>query len=208
MTEPTTQKGQDHNSPGLEIFLGCMFAAKSTNVLARLFTVTEVGLNALYINHKIDVRNKDDVFSSHNPQLRNKLSEGKVRMIQTDCLESINKALIEEADVIAIDEAHFFPDLNLAVEWVDKLHKRVIIASLDGNYKRERFGKVLDLIPKADTVTKLSAYCVLCSKNKILRPAIFTHKFVKPNTADTIVDVGAHDKYASLCRACYLTENS
>ena len=198
------KKGVDHNTAGLDIYIGCMYAAKSTTLLARLFTATEVGLKALYINNQIDERNKDDIFSSHNPQLKTKLSEGKVDMIKTKKLEDIDLSLIKNYDIIGVDEAHFFPNLDSIIHWVDILEKRVIVASLDGDYKRETFGQTLKLIPIADSVTKLHAYCVLCSKEKILRPALFTHRFAKTGQQ---IEVGAHDKYSSLCRSCYLIEN-
>jgi thymidine kinase len=39
-------------------------------------------------------------------------------------------------------------------------NKIVIIAALDGTFQRKPFGNILNLIPKAEKVTKLNAVCV------------------------------------------------
>lgn len=38
----------------------------------------------------------------------------------------------------------------------DTDRKRVIVAGLDGDFKRQRFGQMLDLVPLADRVVKLA----------------------------------------------------
>lgn len=49
----------------------------------------------------------------------------------------------DTVDVIAIDEAQFFPDLlEFCLEASDHEHKQVIVAGLDGDFKRHRFGQV------------------------------------------------------------------
>lgn len=40
--------------------------------------------------------------------------------------------------------------------------KIVIVAALDGTFQRVPFGSVLELIPKAESVVKLTAVCMLC----------------------------------------------
>ncbi|CAL1393823.1 unnamed protein product [Linum trigynum] len=63
-----------------------------------------------------------------------------------------------QLDVIGIDEAQFFGDLyDFCREAADQDGKTVIIAGLDGDYMRSSFGAVLDIIPLADSVTKLTA---------------------------------------------------
>ncbi|CAK9133378.1 unnamed protein product [Ilex paraguariensis] len=68
-------------------------------------------------------------------------------------------------DAIGIDEAQFFEDLyNFCYKAVDQDGKTVIVAGLDGDYLRRSFGSVLDIIPLANTITKLTAQCELCGK--------------------------------------------
>ena len=46
-------------------------------------------------------------------------------------------------EVIAIDEAQFFPDLlKFCTEASDHANKQVLVAGLDGDFQRQRFGQV------------------------------------------------------------------
>ena len=38
----------------------------------------------------------------------------------------------------------------------------VIVAALDGTFQRKPFGDILNLIPLAESVTKLTAVCMVC----------------------------------------------
>lgn len=50
------------------------------------------------------------------------------------------------AQVIAIDEAQFFPDLlEFCTEASDHEHKQILVAGLDGDFRRHRFGQVIAL---------------------------------------------------------------
>ncbi len=201
------------NNAGLDIIIGSMFSGKSSELLRRLGNVTEVGLKALYINNIIDDRNANDVFSTHNPQIKSKLSNmsANLIMINTCDLNKVDDKLIESVDIIGIDECQFFSDISPILKWVKINNKRVIVASLDGDYKSNIFGNTLTLIPKCDTVIKLHAYCTKCatlSTGKKLVPASFTHKTINMEKKDLckkeiIVDVGEHDKYEALCLECY-----
>ncbi len=58
---------------------------------------------------------------------------------------------------IMINEAQFYPDL---VEFVNEFsHKNIYIYGLDGDFKQQKIGYILDLIPLCDTVQKLKANC-------------------------------------------------
>ena len=74
--------------------------------------------------------------------------------------------------------------------------EKYIEAGLDGDFKRKKFGSILDIIPLADDVIKIKAICTECMKND----AIFTHRLSK-ETTQTIV--GGSELYKPLCRFCY-----
>jgi len=42
--------------------------------------------------------------------------------------------------------------------------KIVIVAALDGTFQRKSFGNIINLLPVAEKVIKLSAVCVYCAK--------------------------------------------
>ena len=68
---------------------------------------------------------------------------------------------------------------------------------MDGDYKRLKFGSILDLIPMCDKITKLTAICYKCKKE-----ALFSYRVTDTSTQ---VDIGS-DNYIPLCRNCYVRE--
>lgn len=90
-----------------------------------------------------------------------------------------------------------FPDLVSFSDEMANRGKTVIIAALDGTYQRKPFGHVLELIPLAESVIKLSAVCMGCRK----RDAAFSHRISAEKQVEVI---GGADKYVALCRACHL----
>merc|ERR1712038_1264122 len=81
--------------------------------------------------------------------------------VSTDCL----MPLLERAkryDVVGVDEGQFFPDV---VEFCERLADSgtvVIVAALDGTFQRQGFGTILNLVPLAESVIKLTAVCMTC----------------------------------------------
>lgn len=65
-----------------------------------------------------------------------------------------------EFDIVGIDEGQFFEEIVEFSETMANLGKTVIIAALDGTFERKPFGRILELIPLAENVTKLDAVCV------------------------------------------------
>jgi len=61
-------------------------------------------------------------------------------------------------------------------------------------------GEILDLIPIANTVTKLASNCSVCQQE-----AIFTHRIV--NDSEQVL-IGGSDKYIPLCRNHYIEKNN
>lgn len=104
-------------------------------------------------------------------------------------------------DVIGIDEAPFFDDLyDFCCMAADRDGKTVVVAGLDGDYLRRNFGSVLDIIPIADTITKLTARCELCGKR-----AFFTLRKTDDEKTELI---GGADVYMPVCRQHYVKGQS
>lgn len=189
----------------LDILMGSMFSGKSSALIRKLSQLSgePLFLNVLYINHAIDDRAETD-YSSHSPLLKDtKLNYDTVKADDISKLIDIAK----EYDVIGIDETQFFSKnvVDFVLQLVEKHNKYVIVAGLDGDFRRNKFGHLLDLIPFADNVTKLHAYCKPCAENKkTLVTALFTN--YQNDTHETVI-VGAGEKYQPVCRKCYLHIN-
>lgn len=197
-----SKKGQ------LILITGSMFSGKTTTLLRMLFNDAVIGLRVLYINHSLDSRT-DQPFSTHNPLYKEKLNEmSSVDLISVKSISECDQNTLKSYDVIGIDESQFFTELYNQVQYiVESLNKKVIVSGLISDYKRKKFGQILDLFPLCDEIIHLKAYCGMCaSKNpKVVRQALFSHK--KNSDDKNKVIIGGSEKYIPLCRECYLNEN-
>ena len=118
-----------------------------------------------------------------------------------DIFEEIKvKQESDSIQYILIDEGQFFNNLyNFCILCLEKLNINVIVTGLDGDYKRKPMGEILDLLPIANTITKLSSKCNVCQED-----AIFTHRTVA-NTDQVLI--GGSDEYIPLCRKHYVEKN-
>lgn len=180
--------------PSIELIIGPMYSGKSTELIRRLTLLNDLGLNVLYINSHLDNRS-ENAFSTHNKTIQTLPFES----VKTEHLENYP---ITKYDVIGIDEAQFFKGIvGIVLEWVEKHHKIVVVAGLNGDYKREKFGSILDLVPYCDKLTKLSSYCMNCRKNKHeIKEAHFTQRITK---SEEKILIGGKDLYQPVCRSCY-----
>ncbi len=189
-----------HDEGYLELYIGPMFSGKSSCILLKITQMADMGFNVLYINHIDDVRiseSSDNIVSTHNSQYKS-LSP-LINTIKTSSLHNIN---VRDYQYIAVDEGQFFNDLyESVIIWITELGKNVMIASLDGDVYRRKFGQILDLIPYADKVKKLTAYCDICRENcGIIKIAPFTGRICDSNEAKII---GGRDMYIAMCRECH-----
>eukprot|EP00069_Balaena_mysticetus_P020888 bmy_13156T0 len=102
--------------------------------------------------------------------------------------------------VIGIDEGQFFPDIVEFSETMANAGKTVIVAALDGTFQRKAFGTILNLVPLAESVVKLTAVCMEC-----FREAAYTKRLGVEKEVEVI---GGADKYHSVCRLCYFKKAS
>jgi thymidine kinase len=104
--------------------------------------------------------------------------------------------LAAEADVVALDEAQFFPQeiVSVANRLAD-MGKRVIAAGLDLDYQGNPFGPMPYLLATAEFVTKLHAICTRTGQ-----PAHYSHRRI--SDSDTI-RLGAQESYEPLSRQAF-----
>jgi thymidine kinase len=105
--------------------------------------------------------------------------------------------------VIIVDEAQFFPELVPFVKYVvEELGKNLYLVGLDGDIHRKPFGEILECIPLADRILKLTSFCHSCSNGT---PGLFSYR-PRGEQAQQVL-IGGLDMYESLCRACYVRRN-
>lgn len=181
--------------PAIDIIMAPMLTGKTTEVVRRLVIYHEMGMKVLYVNSNKDTRSKD-AFSTHNCTLTS-IPFDAIKVSDLTTLD------VEKYEVIAIDEASFFSNLKETVlRWVEKQNKIVIVAGLNGDFQRQPFGEINDLVPYCDSITKLTAFCVNCKNTKnVIRPAHFTKRTVK---SDEKVLVGGKELYIPVCRKCFI----
>lgn len=175
----------------LEIIFGSMFSGKSTELIRRARRLRAINKKVVVINHSLDTRYGEGsaAVSTHYGD--------SIEARRYSYLKDFSTTDDLAVDTICIDEAHFFADLHVAVRELLKKGKHVIVAGLTGDYQRNNFGLIHKLIPIAETITHLRAYCGLCNDGTL---ASFTKRLVK---TDSVIDVGSKDKYVAVCGNCW-----
>jgi thymidine kinase len=196
-------KNTTFNNTYLELIIGPMFSGKTSRLVDIYKQCKFCNIPVVVINHSIDTRYDNELLSTHD--------HIKIPCIQTDVLKHIWKEEPETngifkilrdreevyfADVILINEGQFFDDLYDTVISMLKHGKKIYIAGLDGDFKRQKFGQILDLIPLCDKVTKLTSLCSICKNGT---PGIFSKRLTN-ELEQTIV---GFSNYIPVCRNCY-----
>ena len=177
----------------LEVVCGPMFSGKSSYIYSIVKRYSSIGTEVLVIKPSLDSRYSDfPEVVTHDG-------------VKVDCivcpqtLMNIPFELTKKPTLIIVEEAQFFIDLVVFVKsMVDYQNKHMVIVGLDGDYNRKPFGQLLECIPLADKVTKLTSLCSKCADGT---PALFSYR--KKNVAEQVC-VGGKDEYIPLCRKCFI----
>ena len=181
----------------LGIYLGPMFSGKTTKLIQLHKTHTYIGKKVVVVNYIADKRYHDTMLSTHDRIMIPCILVSDIKKTWNDP-ENPYYNEIHAADTILINEGQFFKGLyEIVLEMVEKEKKEVHICGLDGDFKRNIFGELLQLIPYCDHVEKLTSLCACCKDGT---PGLFSHRITSEN--EQIV-VGS-DNYKPLCRKCYM----
>ena len=169
----------------LEIITGPMFSGKTTELIRRVASLKkDSGLRLLVINHDFDTRCNTSELKTHDGIVYPALKTSEIMLVD-----------IRSYDVIAVDEAQFFSNLETFVRTaIQKYGKWVIVAGLNGDYRQRPFGELHKLLAMANQIELKSACCYRCHGH-----ASFTKRIT--GSIQTI-DVGGADKYVAACRNC------
>lgn len=185
----------------LELILGPMFSGKTTRILEIYDHYSYIQKRIMVINYAEDKRYHETMLSTHDHKMIPCVLEIDLKDMWINP-NNKNYSQIHNSDVILINEGQFFRDLKeIVIDMVERNNKTVYICGLDGDFKRNKFGEILDLLPFCDNVVKLKSLCSLCRNGK---RALFSHRVTEEQGQ---VIIGS-DNYKPLCRSCYLEENS
>jgi thymidine kinase len=179
----------------LTLLIGCMFAQKTTELLRRVRRYKSIGSKVLVINFIGDNRYGEECIASHDKDIE--------KAACVELLRSVDHLVRSgEYNVIAIDEGQFFSDLHEYVtKWADELSVHIVISGLDGTSERIPFGDMLRLIPHAEEVERLSAFCSVCRDGTV---ATYSKYFGEAPKDENGVAIGGAESYRPVCRKHFL----
>jgi len=176
----------------LTTLIGCMFAQKTTELLRRIRRYKAIGHSVLVVNYAGDTRYGTNKIASHDVDTYDAIC---VKWLQ-DVAHLVESGTYQ---VVIIDEGQFFNDLYIFVtKWADKLPIHIVVAGLDGDSNRNPFGDMLRLIPHAEAVERLTAFCAECKDG--------TEAHFSKRLSRTVeqVEIGGADRYIPVCRKHYV----
>jgi len=180
----------------LSMIIGCMFAQKTTELLRRIRRYHSIGYNVLVVNHSSDTRYGTKRVISHD--------KDDMEAQQVSHLSSLDEVVRSGTyHVLAIDEAQFFPDLyDTITAWADECPIHIVLVGLDGTSERQPFGDILRLIPHAEEVERLTAFCAVCRDGTT---AVYSKYTGSTNKDD--VAIGGAELYQPVCRTHYFMKS-
>ncbi|XP_042869809.1 thymidine kinase, cytosolic-like [Penaeus japonicus] len=172
-----------------------MFSGKTTELMRRLKRYQIAKHNCLIIKYAKDVRYDSDGIATHDKQV--------LPAVAATALDEL-RGKTDDYSVIGIDEGQFFPDTVEFAEEMANRGKIVIVAALDGTYQRLGFGNILQLVPLAESIVKLTAVCMICYEEASYTKRTSTETAHKISGSVLQVEViGGSEMYIATCRKCF-----
>jgi thymidine kinase len=171
----------------IEVIVGPMFAGKTTELLRRIERAELGRKRCCVMKYAKDKRYSVEKVSTHDYSMHDAIPCSSLMPHLDECYAY---------DVIGVDEAQFFSDVVEFAETLADNGKTVIVAALDGTFQRKPFGRVIELISRCESLTKLTAVCRVTGKD-----AAFTKRTVESNELELI---GGAESYTAASRAVML----
>ena len=174
---------------------GSMFSGKTDELIKRVEKADLAGKSVQVYKPAVDNRYGNEVIGAHNGR------SWEAKPIDTDNIEQLDAGI----DVVAIDEANFFPE-----QLVEKCQSladngvRVIVSGTDQTFRGEPWTPVPELCASAEYIDKLRA---VCEGEGCGRPATRNQRMIDGEPAhedDPTVMVGAEESYEARCRECHI----
>jgi thymidine kinase len=181
----------------VEVVCGSMFSGKTEELMRRLKRAQYAKQKIQVFKPMIDNRYSIEFVQSHDAN--------KILSIPVKNAKEILEKVDDNTRIVGIDEAQFFDDS--LVDVAQKLAyrgTRVICAGLDMDFQGNPFGPMPKLLAIAESVTKLSAVCMVCGApaTRSQRMIGESEEVTSENTQSQVL-VGSHDFYEARCRFCH-----
>ncbi|WP_232702333.1 thymidine kinase [Halobacterium wangiae] len=190
------------NSGWVEVITGSMFSGKTEELLRRLRRAEIAGQEVAAFTPAIDDRYGEATLGSH----AGRTWEATVVDTTADGVEGIPAQLNGE-QVVAVDEANFFPgDIVAVCQELAADGRRVVVSGTDQTFRGEPFDPIPQLMAVAEYVEKFQAICTQCGE-----PATRNQRLIEGEPAhydDPTIMVGAEESYEARCRNCHVVERA
>ena len=175
----------DRRPASLAVICGPMFAGKTTELQRRIALAQAAGERVLVVKPARDTRYGDHEVVTHTG----------VR-VAARSVGTLDEIADERADLVAIDEIHFFA--SAAAEPIERLRARgvaVIVAGCDLDHFGDVFAPFDALIPRATELVRITGTCHRCGA-----PSTHSERLVA--TTERII-VGGAKEFIATCAACF-----
>ena len=155
----------------LIMYIGPMYASKSTELIREANRYKSINKKILTINHSLNNRYNTTNISTHNNIVLDNCVVISELMRLFNSHEYVDNKP-DDYDVIIIEEVQFFDDaVKFILLCLNTYKKTIICAGLSADYNNKPFPVISALIPHTDQLTKLSSYCSVCLDGT---PAIYS----------------------------------
>ncbi len=188
------------NSGWVEVITGSMFSGKTEELLRRLRRAEIAGQEVAAFTPAIDDRYGESTLGSHAGRTWD------ARVVDTTA-EGVSKipSHLNGEEVVAVDEANFFPDELVEVcQSLASNGRRVVVSGTDQTFRGEPFDPIPQLMAVAEYVEKFRAICTQGGE-----PATRNQRLIEGEPAhydDPTIMVGAEESYEARCRNCHVVE--
>lgn len=194
------------NSNYLKVIMGPMFSGKSSTLINDINKYKFITGDIMVINSILDKQRHSDMKIDENGIGQLKTHDSKMfpaimlkNLSELNTNKFYNQKYLKSS-IVLIDEGQFYSDLYsfLKDELAKPGNKKFIVAGLSSDINQNPIGDIIKLIPLADDIIKLSAFCVYCKDGT---PGNFTKLLISSKEcSDSNIKVGAKEIYAPCCR--------
>ena len=180
-------------NPFFNIYIGPMFGAKTTRLLADVDRLKYKGKKVIAFKPDIDKRYVEDKISSHN--------NGTIEAYCIKNAEEILKFISdyeeekdEKVHTIAVDEAFMIHQIDDVLIKCFNLGYNIIIASIQMDTHERPFNNIKNMLPFATKIEVCPAVCTKCDQD-----AYYTKALFDIDNATQEEKIGAEGMYEPRC---------